>query len=204
MAEYDSPSHMPDGVTNNMWERLVVARRKKVENEQKVKSMALQLAEMQSFLQNRTAEDEYIQQQIQEAFKELSKLREDRNQFALNLEIQLLLRQGQVEVEPGQLVPEFSQSVLLHRSIIEQLNSQIKTLGEAKLNSMNECKEFKRGIHMLDWEHEKLKMEADDLVMRTKEIQMLHVTKELQQVNCYVLDNYVPYKMCVHYDNGSG
>ena len=36
MAEYDSPSHMPDGVTNNMWERLVAARRKKVENEHKV------------------------------------------------------------------------------------------------------------------------------------------------------------------------
>lgn len=36
MAEYDSPSHMPDGVTPNMWERLVVARRKKIENEQKV------------------------------------------------------------------------------------------------------------------------------------------------------------------------
>ena len=36
MLEYDSPSHMPDGVTPNMWERLVVARRKKMENEQKV------------------------------------------------------------------------------------------------------------------------------------------------------------------------
>ena len=36
MAEYDSPSHMPDGVTHNMWERLVAARRKKVENEHKV------------------------------------------------------------------------------------------------------------------------------------------------------------------------
>lgn len=35
--------------------------------------MALHLAEMQSFLQNRVAEDEDIQQQIQEAFKELSK-----------------------------------------------------------------------------------------------------------------------------------
>ena len=32
-------------------------------------------------------------------------------------------------------------------------------------------------------EHEKFKMEAEDLIMRTKEIQMLHVTKELQQVN---------------------
>lgn len=39
--------------------------------------MALLLAEMQSFLQNRTAEDEYIQQQIQETFKELSKYHDD-------------------------------------------------------------------------------------------------------------------------------
>lgn len=36
MAEYDSPSHMPEGVTNNMWDRLVAVRRRKVENEQKV------------------------------------------------------------------------------------------------------------------------------------------------------------------------
>lgn len=36
MAEYDSPTHMPEGVTHNMWERLVAARRRKVENEQKV------------------------------------------------------------------------------------------------------------------------------------------------------------------------
>lgn len=39
MSEYDSPSHMPEGVTHNMWERLVVARRKKVESEQKVFSL---------------------------------------------------------------------------------------------------------------------------------------------------------------------
>ena len=83
-------------------------------------------------------------------------------------------------------MPDFSNSVLVHRSAIEELNSQIKVwrgewilvslllrlwpgneasypailccdplslqgLGEGKLVSMEECKDFKRGIHMLEW-----------------------------------------------------
>ncbi len=46
--------------------------------------------------------------------------------FELNLEIQFLLKQGQVEVDMGEFVPDFSDSVLIHRSRIEDLNSQIK------------------------------------------------------------------------------
>ena len=46
--------------------------------------------------------------------------------FDLNLEIQFLLKQGQVEVDMGDFVPDFSESVLVHRSAIEELNSQIK------------------------------------------------------------------------------
>ena len=46
--------------------------------------------------------------------------------FDLNLEIQFLLKQGQVEVELNDFIPDFSDSVLVHRSRIEDLNSQIK------------------------------------------------------------------------------
>ena len=46
--------------------------------------------------------------------------------FDLNLEIQFLLKQGQVEVDMGTFIPDFSDSVLVHRSRIEELNSQIK------------------------------------------------------------------------------
>ena len=35
--------------------------------------MALKLAEMNAFLQKRQAEDEHLQQEIQDAFKELNK-----------------------------------------------------------------------------------------------------------------------------------
>lgn len=44
----------------------------------------------------------------------------------MNLEIQFLLKQGQVEVEMDDFIPDFSNSVLVHRSRIEDLNSQIK------------------------------------------------------------------------------
>lgn len=46
--------------------------------------------------------------------------------FDLNLEIQFLLKQGQVEVDMGNFIPDFSDSVLVHRGQIEELNSHIK------------------------------------------------------------------------------
>ena len=58
----------------------------------------------------------------------LCRLQEDKMISDLNLEIQFLLKQGQVEIDfdMGRLVPDFSDSVLVHRSRIEELNSQIK------------------------------------------------------------------------------
>ena len=40
--------------------------------------------------------------------------------------------------------------------------------------------EFKRGIHLLEWEHRKLRMQAEDLQKKAKEIQTLKLTKEIQ------------------------
>ena len=46
--------------------------------------------------------------------------------FDMNLEIQFLLKQGQVEISMDGFVPDFTDSVLVHRGRIEELNSQIK------------------------------------------------------------------------------
>lgn len=68
------------------------------------------------------------------------------------------------------------------------------------MSSMTECKDFKRGINTLEWydllnlrlnnhhyafvlyrEHKKMRMEAEDLIEKAKDIQLLRVTKDLQQ-----------------------
>ena len=54
------------------------------------------------------------------------RLQEDKIVFDLNLEIQFLLKQGQVEMQMNSFIPNYSSSVMVHRSKIEELNTQIK------------------------------------------------------------------------------
>ena len=56
----------------------------------------------------------------------LTRLKEDEQRFILNLEVQLLLKQGQIEVDAGPFIRDFRQSVLVHRSVVEDLNNTIK------------------------------------------------------------------------------
>ena len=56
----------------------------------------------------------------------------------------------------------------------------LKTLGEAKLASMNESKEFRKGIHMLAWQLKEMFMRAEDFQSAAQDLQLLRVTKDLQ------------------------
>ena len=56
----------------------------------------------------------------------IHRLSEEKTLFNLDLTVQLLLKQGQVEVDEGDFVPDYSESVLVHRRVIEDLNKEIK------------------------------------------------------------------------------
>jgi hypothetical protein len=56
------------------------------------------------------------------------RLQEDKVKFQLNLTIQILLKQGQVELENFQLVLEYSDAVLINKNIIEDLNTVIRVI----------------------------------------------------------------------------
>lgn len=81
MKELDHVSYMPENLDPSNWDRFIIYRRRKIESEQRVKAVALRLAEMNDFLHKRQAEDESTQQDIQQAFKELNKLQEDKMIF---------------------------------------------------------------------------------------------------------------------------
>ena len=110
-------------------------------------------------------------------------MREDRQRFTCNLEIQLVMKQGQVEVDPGQFIADYKDSLLIDRGVVEELNGKIRQLGEGKIASMIESKDFRKGIIQLEWEHQQMTMELEDLQNRMRDIQSLKVTREIQLVS---------------------
>lgn len=46
--------------------------------------------------------------------------------FQLDLMVQFLFKQGQVELDSSNLIPNYTDAILINRSIIEELNSTIR------------------------------------------------------------------------------
>ncbi|ELK35584.1 WD repeat-containing protein 96 [Myotis davidii] len=149
--------------------------------EDKVKQKAAGLLEMMAFLRKRVDEDEKVQEEIEKVSHELILLQEEKVKFQLNLTIQILLKQGQVELENFQLLLEYPDAILINKTIIEDLNAVIRTQGHKKVASMMESKDIHKGIFQIEWEHKKMEMEMEDLNQRAWDIQMLFFSRERQK-----------------------
>uniref|UniRef100_A0A8B9F345 CFA43 protein n=1 Tax=Amazona collaria TaxID=241587 RepID=A0A8B9F345_9PSIT len=179
MDELDSPEHMPNGFDLSIWENFCLARRNKMESEEMVKWKSQTLAEMQAFLQRRVDDSGVIDSEIEDIFRELTWLREEKMKLQLNLTIQFLLKQGQVELENTE-IPEYSDAILINKSVIEELNRNIMAQGEKKIASMMEYKDFSKGIFQLEWEHRKMRMQIEDLQQKARDIVSLIISRDRQ------------------------
>ncbi|XP_032550293.1 cilia- and flagella-associated protein 43 isoform X4 [Chiroxiphia lanceolata] len=179
MDELDSPEHMPEGLEQSIWKNFCLARRKKMESEELVKRKALTLAEIQAFFQRRMDENEKMKSQIENIFNELTWLQEKKMKLQQNLTVQFVLKQGQVELENTE-IPDYSDAILIKKSVVEELNCSISTQGEKKIAAIIEFKDFSRGIRRLEWEHKKMRMQIEDLKEKARDIVILPISKDCQ------------------------
>ena len=86
-------------------------------------------------------------------------------------------------MEAAAVVTDYGDAVLIDKGLVHALNHDIKKLAREKIQILKEIRDFRKGIVMLQWENNRADMEAEDLVERTKEFQLLRVTKGLQDKN---------------------
>ncbi|XP_061602161.1 cilia- and flagella-associated protein 43 [Cololabis saira] len=187
MEELDAPENMPEGMCPAVWMKLCVARREKVESEQKVKTKALTLAQMQACLQRRRQELNSAQQHIENLSKALESLQKERNPQRKNTMVQVILKQGQVEASTKDLTPGSTDAdlILYHKSVVDKLRGSIRMLAEQKITSMEERKEVHKCIIQLEWEHRVERNKIEDILDKEKSIKMLRLSEEQQDMTHY-------------------
>jgi hypothetical protein len=84
-------------------------------------------------------------------FSPINRIQQSKFKVAQNLQVQLILKQGQVEIDPGAYVHNFENCLLINRIVVESLNKVIKSHGKQKISIMVDCKDHRKGIRQLEW-----------------------------------------------------
>ncbi|KAJ3366938.1 Cilia- and flagella-associated protein 43 [Kappamyces sp. JEL0680] len=172
---------MPDGLSIELWNKLIDLRDKKISSEQDMHNSSRYLKEMQSLVQNVLEESDSIKTEMERAMTDLNQFLDYKFRNIHNIECLFELKQGQVEVPQAPIVTNYTDAVLLHRSVVEDLNEKVKHLGHLKVEALTEMKDYRKGIHALEWENKMHDFQAEDLIIRSRDIQLLRVTKEMQE-----------------------
>ncbi|CAD7695439.1 unnamed protein product [Ostreobium quekettii] len=175
-------SMCPEGLLPVLWEKLLDQREARIQHEQHMRQEQDSLRRMEAQLQKLDERDRELETAMDQGVAELNKLKEQRLANTLNLEYPITLKQGQVEVQAEGVLSILSNSALIDRKTVEGLNDIIQGKGGKKVAILTAIKDFKKGIYQLEWENEGYDMKAEDLVERTKEFQLLRVSKSVHQV----------------------
>ncbi|KAJ3398855.1 Cilia- and flagella-associated protein 43 [Chytriomyces hyalinus] len=170
-----------EGVSQETWIKLIDFRDRKIASEADLKASHREYAEIQALASCVNEDADKIRKETERVMSDLAAFAEYRFHTTYNPEALFELKQGQVEVPQAPVVTDYSDAELIHRGVVEKLNDNIISLGNMKVDALKEMKEYRKGIHALEWENKMLDFQAEDLVIRTRDIQLLRVTKQMQE-----------------------
>lgn len=145
------PSDMPEGLGLDLWSKLMDFREKKIVTESEIISTSRFFKELQALVQSVFEESDFIKSEMEKVANDLTLFLSHKHASAHDIETLFNLKQGQVEVPQAPIVTNWTDAVLLDRSVVEELNRNVRELGGLKVEALNEMKEYRRGIHALEW-----------------------------------------------------
>lgn len=175
------PGSVPPSVTPHHWETFVHLRRLKIDIEMKIRAQELEINNANNTLLDFNKKLSNCKLQIENLKKKLNTLKQERIEYESDIEIQLVLKMGQVEIKPQLTSQDSKNSVLIPLSEILTVNKKILEIGNQKLNVIKRALNFKKGIVLKEWEYNCLQMKIEDLKEELYSIERIQVTKHIQQ-----------------------
>jgi len=183
LGEHRLPLHeYPEGLSDLAIEKLDRSRDDKIEKELRLAVMSDQIKDMNLKFAKICKDDETANTKKSSLAEKLDGLYEEQRRGKFNMDVLFSLKQGQVEVEQAAVVTDFSDSIMIHRGVVDDVNASIRKLWAEKLEIMKESKSVRGEFAKQKWEQERLDMTFEDLTEKTREFQLQRVTKSLQEL----------------------
>ncbi|XP_076364504.1 cilia- and flagella-associated protein 43-like isoform X2 [Tachypleus tridentatus] len=181
LAEENTTPPPLENIGVTAWNHVCELREKKIKIERNIKEKALDLAEITAHVQQLNEEINKLEEQIQQISQELKRVTDLHCRLCTDVKVQLIMKQGQIETEDSEFIPDYSRMLLVQQLAVERPISKIRELGENKILAIKEGQDFHKGIARLEWEHQKLRMTLEDLRQYLHDIQTIRVTRERQK-----------------------
>ena len=179
----DPDEDLPNGVDIDLdaFIALQDLRTKKMEHEFVTKAKQRELQSMQKHLDSLKLQRDKFDAHIIQATESLKSIKEKIRRSNENAEIIVQLHQGQDEIMQQPVMTNYTDALLLPRTVVEKENNQIRVLGNGKIDTMTKMKDFRKSINYLTWEKQHLDATAKDVEQHYTDLHMLRMTRELNE-----------------------
>lgn len=116
----------------------------------------------------------------------LENIEKSLTQLAEELEIQLVLKMGQIEVPLQGCPSDYENTVLVMREELLRVNDCIIETGKCKLAAMYKSMHLRKVVSQQEWQHARAKMVLDDLQQELKDVQKFKVVFSLSHTFNYL------------------
>ncbi len=180
--DYDCPEGFTIDNLQFTWSKLQELRTAKIEKEIEVKRLQIRYQELKVKLDAMHSDEAVINANITTLRTTKEDLLALLKGLQTDLDIVVLLKQGQDEVNADAIVTDYSDAMCIPATAVAKFNARIKELGRDKIGMLTKIKTFRRKINLVDWEAKHLAMECNHLEEYFTDLQLFRVTRELQQI----------------------
>ncbi len=164
------------------WSKLQELRTARLEKEIEAKVFQIEYNELRGKMDQLTSEDSILTSCIGDLREVREGLLKELKFYENNLEVIVCVKQGNDEVDQDAVISNYQNGLLIPSNVVEKFNKRIQTHGKEKINVLSKIKQFRRKINIIDWNAKHLSMQAHHYEEYITDLQLLRVTRDLQQV----------------------